>query len=166
MEKENVLEIKVTRINTKYSAIEITKQDEEIIKRGKFQYEASNGLKIISEKIIEFGEINNSLFVRGENEMLDDLPDIVPNEDIPKIEEAIKELNEKYGKVKRWRAKYGENYYYITSTFNIFSTAQFEYHIDNERYEFGNYFKTREQAERAMPKIRKCFQDLQKEFIE
>ena len=48
---------------------------------------------------------------------------------------------------KRWRAKIREKYYLLSSEFELRSTREDNYAIDNIRFENGNYHKTKEQAE-------------------
>lgn len=56
---------------------------------------------------------------------------------------------------KRWRANHYKEYYYINPHFEIacekIDTYEF---IDNERYSLGNYFQTKEQAQKALQKVK------------
>lgn len=74
------------------------------------------------------------------------------------IEKKIEEL-EKQEKV-RWRAKNGKTYFTIRSTGNIAQCEEkedTEYNFDfdhTSRYNFGNYFKTLQEAEKVREKIK------------
>lgn len=59
----------------------------------------------------------------------------------------------------RWRALYNENYYVIGSELEVDCKNEIGYVVDDNRYNAGNYFKTREAAERAAEKIRKILKE-------
>ena len=77
------------------------------------------------------------------------------------LEELIKNINEKYGKPKRWRAGYEEKYFFISESGNIIETVEFGEKIDDKRYALGNYFQTREQAEKALERVKKVLQEVE-----
>lgn len=61
----------------------------------------------------------------------------------------------------RWRAKQGEKYFYINTNYmyvNIVSDDLFN--VDNARYENGNYFQTKEQAEQALEKMKEVLKPI------
>lgn len=64
--------------------------------------------------------------------------------EIPTIDEAS----------TSWRAKSGERYYFIASNGRVSSYPNDNDYTDDYHYEFGNYFKTREQAESALKKVK------------
>ena len=68
-------------------------------------------------------------------------------------------------KKDRWRAKRGENYYFLDSRFIIIQACENSHTIDNIRYNSGNYFRTTGQAERAKPYIQKALDDFWKEEL-
>ncbi|MCF0161416.1 MAG: hypothetical protein HUJ88_02340, partial [Fusobacterium necrophorum] len=71
-----------------------------------------------------------------------------------------KGINEKYGKPKRWRAKHKEVYFYIDPFGEICEEIE-TYDITDERfYNSGNYFQTREQAEKARELQKKAYQEV------
>lgn len=55
---------------------------------------------------------------------------------------------------KRWRAKVGESYYYITTLMDLKSSCEYYTRIDNELYTIGNYFQTLEQAEEKIEEFK------------
>lgn len=54
----------------------------------------------------------------------------------------------------RWRAKEGEYYYYINADGFASVNKHTNYITDYYRYDFGNYFRTKEQAEEAARRIK------------
>ena len=61
--------------------------------------------------------------------------------------EWFEEIPEEY---KRWRAERGETYYYISDDREVYDDTE-EYHsLDGGRCLIGNYFKTREEAQKAV----------------
>lgn len=58
-----------------------------------------------------------------------------------------------YKEEPRWRAKYGEIYYYLASTLFIRKANDEHYSIEDHRYLCGNYFKTDKEALSAQKKI-------------
>lgn len=69
------------------------------------------------------------------------------------IEEKINELKRQESEV-RWRAKFNENFYYFTSYGEICPDCDGYCNTENGRYTFGNYFKTAEEAENVVEKIK------------
>ena len=53
----------------------------------------------------------------------------------------------------RWRAEKCNSYYFITDYSEILNEIDLYALIDNRRWKFGNYFKTRELAEQAAEKV-------------
>lgn len=71
-----------------------------------------------------------------------------------KYEELGKEIERlKKDKAKRWRANRDEQYYVIGNYGYVANSSENGTDIDTGRYEIGNYFKTREEAEKALEKI-------------
>ena len=50
---------------------------------------------------------------------------------------------------RRWRAKEVERYWYVQDDGGVAETCDIWAGIDDEHYEFGNYFKTEEEAQKA-----------------
>ena len=59
----------------------------------------------------------------------------------------------------RWRALYNENYYVIGSELEVDCQNEIGHVVDDNRYNAGNYFKTREAAERVAEQIREIFKE-------
>lgn len=66
----------------------------------------------------------------------------------------------------RWRAKEGEDYYYITGRGHVVGDEEGGLPEDIERYEFGNYFRTREQAEEAVKRVKEVLRKYHEEIGE
>lgn len=54
-----------------------------------------------------------------------------------------------------WRAEQGAGYYTVSNTIVVMKMYDVRDVFDNKRYENGNYFKTKEEAEIAAEKIKK-----------
>jgi putative uncharacterized protein FNV0866 len=142
MEKETVLEIEFQPVWDKW-AWRITKQNEEILKRGEFK---DSKINIRSIYFSDFKEDEEILFIKGTSKHMDDKINICTTEEKEIIERKVKAINEKYGIKKRWRAKYNEIYCYIDEFFEIKTEYERETEKDKERYKVGNYFEIGKEA--------------------
>lgn len=59
----------------------------------------------------------------------------------------------------RWRAKENETYYFIGLDVEVIDNIEYGYSVDDACYSAGNYFKTREAAERVAKQIREIFKN-------
>lgn len=57
----------------------------------------------------------------------------------------------------RWRARVNKIYYYVTEGGYVFSKSEDAISSDNDRYKVGNYFRTKEEAEKYAEKFRELF---------
>jgi hypothetical protein len=57
----------------------------------------------------------------------------------------------------RWRAEPCDTYYTIDSTLSIIKSTEYKDIHDNGRYKSGNYFRTKEEAEKVLEKIKPYF---------
>lgn len=142
MEKENVLEFEIIKIND-FGIIGMLKQNTEILKRN-MDTEYSRSYNFPS-----WDFINKKLYTYGD-EKYDNLIFTVPKGDIDLFLEKINCINEKYGIPKRWRAKDFKKYYYINSVSDICTSTEEKQNLDNERYDLGNYFQTEEEAQKVI----------------
>lgn len=79
-----------------------------------------------------------------------------------KIEELSKELEEskckldkeKSNNYTRWKASYGEIYYYICGDGEIFCNTERNNEFSTKNYDLGNYFQTEEEAKNVVEKIK------------
>ena len=65
------------------------------------------------------------------------------------VKEFYKEVE-----LPRWKPEHTGRYYYITTKGEIMEEVWYNIDSDNSRYEFGNCFKTFEEAEAARDKIK------------
>ena len=143
MEKENVLEIEFQPVFDKW-AWRVVKQNEEVLKRGVFD---DIHIGVYSTNIPSYNYYNCTLGIRGNNKDKDDLINLCTEDEKREIEVKVRNINEKYGIKKRWRAEEDNEYYYIDSEFSIRSDNDNYVIPDNNKYMNGNYFRTKEQAE-------------------
>lgn len=59
----------------------------------------------------------------------------------------------------RWRAKRRRLYYFIAMDSIAIHAEETFNEVDNHRYNFGNYFKTREAAEKVAKQVREIFKE-------
>lgn len=143
MVKETVLEIEFQPVFDKW-AWRISKQDEDILPRGIFE---DKNLKVATDYKPEYKKEINYLYVKGVFSEHDNDIDICSTEEKALLEEKVKAINEKYGIKKRWRANFGGEYCFIDDNFSIKWDRDKEYFVDNRKYENGNYFETKTEAE-------------------
>ena len=146
MEKEKVLEIETQEVFDKI-AIRIKYQNFEVLKRGEF-YDGER--KVESDWAPEYIKDNNKLYIQGKDESEDSRIFLVDKEDLKKILEIVNKINEKYGIPKRWRAEIGKKHFSILSTGGVGSFSEYYDKFDNDRYDLGNYFETKEQAQKVI----------------
>ena len=75
---------------------------------------------------------------------------------LEELEMQIKELKQNgiEENCKRWRADYDNNYFWIGSACDITCETDDEHSFDDARYVIGNYFRTKEEAEKMVEKIK------------
>lgn len=66
---------------------------------------------------------------------------------LEKFPNILKDWFEEITEYKRWRAKYGEEYWYASNGGSICCDTEDGHIVDNHRFLTGNYFKAREEAE-------------------
>lgn len=145
MPRENVLKIEHRKVFDKY-AIRIVYQNDDILERDIFD---DCGVKSVSH--IEYR--NDMLYIRGSNHEKDEDVILVDESQMQDIFEKVAKVNEKYGIVKRWRAKKQEIYYTILSFGEIYPIVEKGSKEDNARYEIGNYFSSIKDARRILNSI-------------
>lgn len=150
MEKEKVLEFEIIKTNN-FGIIGMLKQNTKILKRSK-DTEYSRSYNFPS-----WDFINKKLYTYGD-EKYDNLIFTVPREDIALFLDKINCINEKYGIPKRWRAEEGEEYYFLDGKCEIWNTNEIKKKIDDVFFEQGNYFKTKEEAEKVKIELDKFWE--------
>ena len=154
MEKEKVLEIEYQEVFDKV-AIRIKYQNFEILKRGEF-YDKETGVE--SVWVPEYIKYDNKLYIQGKENDKDSKILLIDKEDLKKILEIVNKINEKYGIPKRWRAEEGEEYYFLDGKCEIWNTNEIKKKIDDVFFERGNYFKTKEEAEKVKIELDKFWE--------
>ena len=149
MEKEKVLEIEFKEVFDKV-AIRIKYQNFEVLKRGEFKDEE---IIVESACVPDYINLNNKLYIQGEAESTDNRIFLIDKEDLKNILEKVNKINEKYGIPKRWRAKENDCYYTIFGE-NIEKKSL----ADDKFYNLGNYFKTKEEAEKVKKELDKFWE--------
>jgi hypothetical protein len=78
--------------------------------------------------------------------------------EITELKDRLNKLEKMYDSStlpnKRWSAEIGYSYYYITASGLIESKTEAGLALDNSRYEFGNYFRTEEEAEFEIERLK------------
>ena len=143
MEKETVLEVEFIPVWDKW-AWRITKQNEDILKKGTFE---DKGIGVYSYNYPSYNYYNCTLGIRGNNNDKDNLINLCIEDEKREIEVKVRNINEKYGIKKRWRAEDDEVYYYINEHFEADWFRDNRMPGTNQNYENGNYFQTKEEAE-------------------
>lgn len=154
MERENVLELKIidtliTEDGIDYIICKLS-QNTEVLKRGA-NTECSKSFEYPGWDIRK-----KRLYTLGVVEKYDNLPFAVPTSDIELLKEKVKAINEKYGIKKRWRAEQGGYFYYINFLFETDWTIESFAKGDDAKYKSGNYFETKEEAEKYAEYMKKC----------
>ena len=156
MEKENVLEIEITKINDEYSLAKVKKMNSKVIEEKKeYNFGYANSSNLIMNSIIYknpnfYTSISDTiecfdLYLNSKNDCF-----TIKNNLVKSLEKFLVDFNEKYGIPKRWRAKRGEKHFSILSTGGVGSFSEYYDKFDNDRYDLGNYFKTKEQAQKVV----------------
>ena len=153
MEREDVLELKIidtliTEEGIDYIICKLS-QNTEVLKRG-LNTEYSKSFEYPGWDIR-----NKQLYTLGVIKEYDNLPFAAPTSDIELLKEKVRAINEKYGIKKRWRAKHGGYYYYTGFQFKIDWEVEVFSEEDDISYNLGNYFETKEEAEKYAEYMKK-----------
>lgn len=152
MEKEKVLEIEFKEVWDNKWAWRVVKND--IPFTNQLKEIKSDGVKIKYDyKDILFLYDN----FEGHYEMLGNETLLMDDEKL-KLEKFIGYVNQKYGIPKRWRAKEGEEYYFLDGKCEIWNTNEIKKKIDDVFFEQGNYFKIKEEAEKVKIELDKFWE--------
>ncbi len=158
MEKENVLEIEITKINDNWSCWFVKNMNKKILKNGikdKFYINDNWYHFEITEGETDFYYSVKDINSQEEptlniNYKDDGIPNLIENNEVNDLVLVTLEINEKYGIPKRWRAEEGENYYTISGVDVIKIDTENLVELDNRRYETGNYFQKKEEAQKII----------------
>lgn len=156
MIKENVLEVEFIELWNNYFAWKISYQNEEILPLGCF---ADDELKVYSCINVFYNLDLDELYIKGkmtEEDYKTNNYNFCTLKKKNLIEDKIRKINEKYGIKKRWRAEIYEDYHFLDDVFEIQESVEMGVEEDIERYKNGNYFRTKEEAEKYAEYMRKC----------
>ena len=147
MEKENVLEIEYQEVFDKV-AVRIKKLDYDFFAGGllKEDVEKYNCSFIESPTDLE----QRIIWIYDDIYLSDNDINCYCEEKINKIKEFVDYVNEEYGLLRRWRAEKEKEYFFVTGTSEITTDEEYFNEADNARYELGNYFKTKEEAQKVI----------------
>lgn len=149
MEKEKVLEIEFKEVWDNKWAWRVVKND--IPFTNQLKEIKSDGVKIKYDyKDILFLYDN----FEGHYEMLGDETLLMDDEKL-ELEKFIGYVNQKYGIPKRWRGKRSDKYFSIFGDSEISEITDNYFPEDQRRYEWGNYFKTEEEAQKVKEELDK-----------
>ena len=166
MNKEDVIKIKSTRIlDTKYFAVLISYQNEEILKRNEF----SDEIGVASINCPAYDSFTKTLYIRGKKELKDDNILIVEEEDYEIIKDKINKINEKYGVKKDWVPDSNNDYYYFI---DMDCYDCFDWTVETEKYKFvddsdfkiHNIFKCKEYAEEALKEVQESIVNIFRKY--
>jgi len=142
MEKENILEIEITKINDYWNAITVKKIKED--------FESNDLLEWIT--IGKNYVCNDKIFI---NRVYPNTPFIAGNETTSIFKDIVDKINKKYGIPKRWRVEKGKKYYFLNTECEIRNIWEDKTKEDETRYNLGNYFKTEEEAQKVKEELDK-----------
>jgi len=146
MEKEKVLEIEFLKVWDNW-AWRIVKN--EIPFSDKSKEIEFNNIKMKKDRT-ETIFIYDCVFDKFEN-MEDYI--LIDDQEKTDLEKFIDYINKKYR--KRWRGKRSDKYFSIFGDSEISETTDNYFPEDQRRYEWGNYFKTLEEAEKVKAELDK-----------
>ena len=147
MEKENILEIEYQEVFDKV-AVRIKKLDDDFFAGGllKEDVEKYNCSFIESPTDLE----ERIIWLYGDIYLSDNDINCYCEEKIKQIKEFVDYVNEEYGIPKRWRADYDEIFYFIEGYGEANCICDVRAESDTSKYELGNYFKTKEEAQKII----------------
>lgn len=119
-------------------------------------FRSRSGYTMVSMSCPEFKKATCKLYVRGMNSGADNYQVTVSLSHFAKIMEAVTEYNETDGKgyEDTW-PKYGDTYFCFDSSGKIDVFSYDSSPFDKNRSAFGNFFRTREEAEAALERVKK-----------
>lgn len=147
MEKENVLEIETQEVFDKV-AVRIKNLNDDFFADGllKEDVEKYNCQFLESPTDLE----QRIIWIYDDIYLSDNDINCYCEEKINKIKEFVDYVNEEYGLLRRWRAEKEKEYFFVTGTSEITTDEEYFNEADNARYELGNYFKTKEEAQKVI----------------
>ena len=121
------------------------------------EFKSRSGYRLISESCPDAPVRAGCLFVRGWIRQRDDAEVAASLDTFARIMEAVNEYNETNGDGYEtpWPQN-GDNYFFINSDSTIYAIHYTHDCTDEMRRSFGNFFRTREEAEAARELVKKA----------
>lgn len=167
MEKENVLEIEIIKINEMYSCWYVKKVNKIKLKamplteigteeKNKLCFGCGYKTNFNKEYIgdekshLSYYDYQINLEVDFLEYYEKSIPKFIENKYVEDLKQVIDLVNDLYGIQKRWRAEENEEYYYIGSSGIVWSVGELFSGEDNDNYNLGNYFQTEKEAQKVV----------------
>ena len=158
MEKENVLEIEIKKVFLGYAWL-IKRNKLKVIRDLGTQSRPGRSEFYDKELFVELKQHDNYYeeikYGTPERNYFFENNRLMSEEEKEKLIEIVNKINEKYGIPKRWRAEKGEKYYFLNTESEIRNIWEDKTKEDETRYNLGNYFKTKEEAEKVKEELDK-----------
>ena len=172
MEKEKVLEIEIIKINEMYSCWYVKKVNKIKLKamplteigteeKNKLCFGCGYKTNFNKEYIgdekshLSYYDYQINLEVDFLEYYEKSIPKFIENKYVGDLKRVIDLVNEKYGIPKRWRAEKGGIYWFIDTDFSGKVRDLWDQRStdENVRYNLGNYFKTKEEAQKVKKEL-------------
>ena len=144
MEKENVIEIEFLPVWDKWAWK---------ISKNKIENNHLKDLDINTELWVD-PTLKATVDLFEDDSFLINTDSLINDKMKERLENIVEKINEKYGTPKRWRANKGEFYYYFNMLGQTGEEIESQSRFNDICYDSGNYFKTREEAEKYRDKIK------------
>ena len=159
MENKRHIELAVVKVEgdqVTFRIAEQTHREHNFTENGR-KFKSSCGVMLNSLSSPEYNCGCTTLYVRGYSNCLDDKEITVSLFNFALIMEAVTEYNDTEGQVyeKQWPQKW-DKYLWVGSMGLTHESYFDDTPLDNCRREFGNFFRTREEAEAALERVKKA----------
>ena len=158
MEKEKVLEIEIKKVFLGYAWL-IKRNKLKVIRDLGTQSRPGRSEFYDKELFVELKQHDNYYeeikYRTPERNYFFENNRLMSEEEKEKLIEIVNKINEKYGIPKRWRAEKNKTYYLINYYGHVCDVIEENIERDNEFFEQGNYFKTKEEAEKVKEELDK-----------
>lgn len=120
-------------------------------------FKAANGFNLRSAGVPEWLPLDSALYCRGNGKVQDLCEITCTASEFAKISEAVAEYNATDGRgyEKPWPKK-GDKYCYITAAGSVDRLTFDGYDFDSKMQSFGNFFRTKEEAEAAIERVKQA----------
>lgn len=121
------------------------------------EFKSSNGLCLLSHSVPEWLPYASALYCRGKGKAQDLCEITCTTIEFAKICEAVAEYNATDGKGRepRW-PKEGDKYFCIAAEGKVDRLIFNGYEFDRKIQDFGNFFRTKEEAEAALERVKQA----------